>query len=197
MTSRGFAGLLGMLVGLAACRDGDAGARAAAPPVDSARPAAQVLAAFRQGLPETRELGGGYATDRDSLVARFVAALERADSAAFSPMMLDRAEFAWLYYETDPQAKPPYELPPEVMWMQSMQQGERGIGRALARFGGRPLEYRGYACGRHEDRGSIEVWTDCRLDVAGDGGGRVNVQLFGGIVGREGRYKLLSYANEL
>lgn len=196
MTSRSFAALAAVLLGLTACRGGDAEARAAVT-VDSARPASGALAQFRQSLPETRVLGGGFATDRDTLVARFVSALERADTSAFSPMMLDRAEFAWLYYETDPQAKPPYELPPELMWMQSMQQGERGIGRALARYGGRPLAFRGYTCERHEDRGSIEVWTDCRMDVVSDGGARMNVRLFGGIVEHAGRYKLLSFANEL
>lgn len=186
-----------LLAALGACRGADARARAAAAPVDSARPAARALAQFRQGLPETRELGGGFATNRDSLVARFVRALERADTTAFSPMMLSRAEFAWLYYETDPQAKPPYELPPEVMWMQSIQQGERGIGRALARFGGRPLAYQGFACDRHAPRGPITVWTGCSVSVLGEGGQRVSVQLFGGIVERGGRYKLLSYANDL
>ncbi|HKP74484.1 MAG TPA: hypothetical protein VJT67_03025, partial [Longimicrobiaceae bacterium] len=135
--------------------------------------------------------------NRDSLVRRFVAALESADSAAFMPMMLSRAEFAWLYYETDPQAKPPYELPPELMWTQQMQQGERGISRALGRYGGRPLAFRGYACARDEARGPNHVWTDCRLSVAGADGNRAEVRLFGGIVERGGRYKLLSYANEL
>ena len=180
-----------------ACRDGSAGEARAAVTVDSARPIPQALAQFRAPLPEVRELGGAFTENRDSLVARFVAALEAADSAAFMPMMLSRAEFAWLYYETDPQAKPPYELPPELMWSQQLQQGERGISRALARFGGRPLAYRGYACARDEPRGPNHVWTDCRLDVVDADGHRGEVRPFGGIIEHGGRYKLLSYANEL
>jgi hypothetical protein len=195
MNSRRAVLVLALAVG--ACRGGDAGGASAAVPVDSARPATRALAAFRAGLPETRELGGAYATERDSLVARFAQALQRADTAAFMPMMMSRAEFAWLYYPYDPQSRPPYELPPELMWEQTMAQGERGITRALQRFGGRPLQHRGYACGQEAVRGPNRVWTDCRLDVLDAAGRRVKVRLFGGIVEHGGRFKLLSYANEL
>lgn len=181
----------------AGCRGGGEGEARAAVRVDSARPVPQALAEFRAGIPSVGELSGGFADGRDALVRRFVAALEASDSAAFMPMTLSRAEFAWLYYETDPQAKPPYELPPELMWSQAMQQGEKGISRALERFGGRSLAFRGYACAREEDRAPNRVWTDCRLDVATADGARVNVRLFGGIVERAGRFKILSYANEL
>lgn len=174
-------------------RDADAAPAAA----DSARPASVALAAFRAGLPPVRELGGAWQPTRDALVERFAQALEHADTAAFMPMMMSRAEFAYLYYETNPQARPPYELPPELMWMQGMQQGEKGIGRALARFGGRPLHYRGYRCEREERQGRNRVWTGCRLDIATADGARVTPRLFGGIVERDGRYKILSYANEL
>jgi hypothetical protein len=184
-------------VGLAACGRGAPREADAAVRVDSARAVPQALARFREGLPEARELGGGYAADRDTLVRRFVAALERADTAAFMPMMLSRAEFAWLVYPDDPQSRPPYELPPELMWFQSMQQGEKGIGRALTRFGGRPLDFRGYACAKDEPRGSSHVWSGCTLDIALADGTRSRVRLFGGIVERGGRYKLVSYANEL
>jgi len=181
----------------AGCRGGEGGEARAAVRVDSARAVPQALAAFRAGVPETRELGGAFATDRDTLVSRFVRALERADTAAFMPMMMSRAEFAWLYYETDPQAKPPYELPPELMWSQAMAQGEKGIGRALGRFGGRPLAFRGYACAADERRGPNRVWSRCTLDVAAADGTRARVRLFGGIVERGGRYKIFSYSNEL
>jgi hypothetical protein len=184
-------------IGVAGCREGGAGEARAAVRVDSARTVPQALTAFRAGLPETRALGGAFATDRDTLVARFVRALERADTAAFMPMMMSRAEFAWLYYATDPQARPPYELPPELMWAQTMAQGEKGISRALGRFGGRPLAFRGYACARDERRGPNRVWSGCALDLATADGIRARVRLFGGIVERGGRYKIVSYANEL
>ena len=181
----------------AGCRGAGEGEARAAVRVDSARAVPQALTAFRAGLPRVSGLGGAYAGDRDALVRRFVAALEASDSAAFMPMMLSRAEFAWLYYETDPQAKPPYELPPGLMWSQAMQQGEKGISRALERFGGRPLAFRGYTCAREEVRAPNRVWTGCRLDVVSTDGARAKVRLFGGIVERGGRYKILSYANDL
>ena len=182
---------------MAGCRGGAAGEADAAVRVDSARAIPRALAEFRGQVPEVRELGGAYTVDRDSLVARFVAALERSDTAAFAPMAMSAAEFAWLYYADDPQAKPPYELPPDVMWFQRVEQGERGMSRALQRFGGRPLAYRGYACADSARLGANRVWRDCRVDVVGKDGTRAKVRLFGGIVERGGRYKLLSYANEL
>jgi hypothetical protein len=197
MTNRRVIAVLAIAVALGGCRGGRDGEAQAAVHVDSARAIPQALAEFRRSLPETRELGGAFATRRDSLVARFVAALERADTAAFVPMTMNRAEFAWLYYETDPQVRPPYELPPDLMWMQTMAQGEKGISRALRRFGGRPLGFRGYACARVDVRGPNRVWTQCRLEVAGRDGARVKARLFGGIIERGGRFKLFSYANEL
>jgi len=195
-TSRKAAALL-LLATTAGCHAGRGGQAEAAVRVDRARAVPRALAEFRRGLPETRELGGGFTTDRDSLVSRFVAALEQSDTAAFMPMTMSRAEFAWLYYADDPQSKPPYELPPDIMWYQRMQQGERGIIRALQKFGGRPLAYRGYACEDSARLGENEVWTQCRLDVTDGEGNRVKARLFGGIIQRGGRYKLVSYANEL
>lgn len=186
-----------LLAATAGCHGGKDGQAEAAVHVDSARAVPRALAEFRRGLPEPRELGGGFATDRDSLVSRFVAALQTSDTAAFMPMTMSRAEFAWLYYAYDPQSKPPYELPPDIMWYQRMQQGERGISRALQKFGGRPLAYRGYACEDSTRMGENEVWTKCRLDVVDAAGSRVKARLFGGIIQRGGRYKLVSYANEL
>jgi len=198
MKTRSIAALAAAMMMLtAACRGGGAAEARAAVPVDSARPIPQALAQFRAPLPPVRELGGAFAENRDTLVRRFVAALEAADSAAFTPMMMNRAEFAWLYYETDPQAKPPYELLPDLMWSQTLQQGERGISRALTRFGGRALAYRGYTCAHDAARGPNHVWTDCRLSVVDADGNRIDVRLFGGILERGGRFKLLSYANEL
>jgi len=186
------------LAALAGCGRGEAAETdARAVPVDSARPMKLALDAFRAGLPPTRELGGSYAADRDSLVRRFVSALERSDTAAFMPMMMSRAEFAWLFYEHDPQSKPPYELPPEVMWMQGMQQGERGIARALRDHGGRALALAGYACERQEPRGAARLWTGCLLDLRREDGSREKVRLFGGILEHGGRYKFSSYANDL
>jgi hypothetical protein len=188
------AGLAAALLG--GCGKGGNQAQAAVT-VDTVLPGRQALARFREGLPETDTLGGAYAADRDTLVSRFVTALERADTAAFMPMMMSRGEFAWLYYENDPQSKPPYDLPPELMWMQTMQQGERGIGRALTRFGGKPLQYRGYACESEAQRGPNHVWMQCLLDIADGEGKRVKARLFGGIIEHGGRYKIFSYANDL
>jgi hypothetical protein len=76
-----------------------------------------------------------------------------------------------------------------------VQSSEKGIGRALRRFGGERLVLRGYWCDAGPERqGPNLIWTGCvvRLDAAPDG-----LRLFGAIIERAGRFKFLSYANAL
>jgi hypothetical protein len=203
MNARSLLALAGAASLLAACGRGDAREAAPAAPVagvvDSAFTPAQALARFRAetpGAPVTA-LDDGSAPSRDSLVARFVVALERGDSAAFAPMLLTRREFADVYYETDPQALPPYELPPETMWMQMQSHSAQGLGRALLKYGGRPLGFHGYRCEGERVQGENRISTGCVLELRPRGGEPVTVRLFGGVMERGGRYKFLSYANGL
>lgn len=189
-----------LLLASSACGRGEAreGTPPPAAPVDSARATREALARFRAETPGTAaELGGAFATDRDTLVARVVRALERADTLAFEPMAVNRAEFAYLYYESNPQSRPPYELPPELMWMQMLEHNRKGVLRALDRFGGKPLGLRGYACEGEERQGENRVFTGCILRLRPEGGDTVSIRLFGAIIERGGRYKVLSYANDL
>lgn len=165
--------------------------------VDSLMSRDEELALFRKGLVEPAGFTGGAAS-RDELVRRYVRALERRDTAAFRDLVLARAEFAYLYYPTNPEARPPYDLSPGLMWFLLDGNGRKGIVRALDERGGRPLGYVGYACNRTPShQGANTVWAPCvvrRLQAPGD---TVGERLFGPIVERGGRFKFVSYANKL
>jgi hypothetical protein len=103
--------------------------------VDSALPGAVALSRFRAGLPVVSRLSRPAAS-RDALASRIADRIARADTAALAGMRIGAAEFAHLYYESTPQSRPPYELPPELMWLQMEQQSDRGLRRLLGRFGG-------------------------------------------------------------
>jgi hypothetical protein len=165
--------------------------------VDSVRPRAVELAEFRAGLEEPTHLNGG-ADSRDALVRGFLRALERRDTAALSGLLLTRAEFAYLYYPTNPEALPPYDLAPGLMWFLLEGNSRRGLAHLLEERGGRPLGAAWYACDETPSRqGANLVWTACvvrRLQATGD---TARERLFGPIVARHGRFKFVSFANRL
>jgi len=169
----------------------------AATVVDSALPLAEALRRFRQDLPEVTALQGG-ATTRDALVERFVHALEARDTAVLAALVLTRAEFAWLYYPTSRTATPPYELPPELAWLQLDLRGQRGIAAALETFGGRRLAYRGYVCPpRPVAEGRNRLWAPCLVRLVRPDGREERLRLFGTILERDGVWKFVSYSNRL
>lgn len=191
---------LALLVLAAACgsadADADAAPEAAPAVVDSARPREQAIRAFQaESGPAPAGLRGAPAPSADSLVARFASAVAQADTAALAGMVMDQGEFAHFFYAGSPQSLPPYELPPEIMWLQLSQQSERGFRRLMDRMGGRDVvAARGWACAREERQGADRVWSGCTVRVAGEAG---PVGVFGGIWEHAGAYKFVSYANDL
>jgi hypothetical protein len=169
---------------------------AAAPVVDSIHPPEEAMRRFREHLPVVSGLEDAERS-RDSLVRRLVRAVEGRDTAALRRIVMTRAEFAHLYYPTSPHARPPAQQPPALVWFLNSQASEKGVSRALDRFGGRSLEVRGYTCASSPRvEGGNTIWDDCRLHV-GAGGDTSSIRLFGGIIERDGRFKVLSYANDL
>jgi hypothetical protein len=164
--------------------------------IDSILPMEEHLRRFRDGIPEVTALAGG-ATSRDTLVAQFMRAVEARDTAFFRGALLSRAEFGWLYAPHHKYAKPPYELPTGLFWFQLQQSSEKGIGRLLERFGGRPLRYASYTCDRaaSEPIGAGTVHGGCVVRYDRPGVGADTAALFGGIFELNGRFKFLSYAN--
>jgi len=182
-------------VALAACGGSHApSAREAV--VDSAVSIDTLLSRFRSGLERPAGFMGG-AVSRDALIRRFVEATERADSAALRDLALTRAEFAWLYYPSLPEAAPPYELDPRLMWFMIETNSGRGLRSLLEERGGRPLGFVDYACAGQRRPGENTVWGPCtirRLQSPRDTTAEV---LFGPVVEHGGRFKLVSFANGL
>lgn len=165
--------------------------------VDSIIPLHEALRRFRAGLAPTDTLAGG-ARSPEALATRYVDALARQDTAAIRAMVLDRAEFAYLYYPTSDQARPPRAQAPALAWFLMQQNGEKGITRALRRIGGQPLELAGLTCDpapRQEEDNAL--WTGCVVTLrTADGTVTDPQRLFGSIIERDGRFKFVSYANQ-
>jgi hypothetical protein len=163
--------------------------------VDSIFTPEESVRRFRVGLPAVAGLSGG-ARSREGLVRKFVRAVERSDTATIRRLVLDRAEFAYLYYPSSPYAAPPYSQPPGLMWFQIQLNSEKGIVRVLRRFGGQPVPYKGHVCSAAPLRqGENRFWQECTMRLSAGGGTAVK-RLFGAIVERGGRFKFVSYAND-
>jgi len=175
-------------------------ASAAARPqyVDSARTIEEELRRFRATLTEEPTALEHGERSRDALIRRFVRALETSDTAALLALHLTRAEFAYLYYPFTQYTRPPYELSPALLWFLIEQNSEKGLVRLLRRYGGRPLGYVGYLCEQAPQlEGANHLWHECRIRRKVASGELIEERLFGSIMERDGRYKFVSYANDL
>jgi hypothetical protein len=165
--------------------------------VDSFVPREVALARFRQGSSRVAQLEHGAAT-KDALVSAFVRALGRRDTAELRRLLVSRDEFAWLYYPSSAQGLPPYSLNPDLMWFMLVEQGNRGLRRALNQLGGKQLGYTGLRCeGASTAEGENTLWGPCLVRWEQRSGDTVEAHLFGPILQRDGRYKFLSYGNKL
>lgn len=165
--------------------------------VDSALPADEALRRFRADLHEKSDsLIGGF-TSREALVRELLHALERGDTLALEPLVISRAEFAFLYYPTSPLSKPPYELSPSLMWFQLQESNRSAAFALLARRGGAPLGYVGHACARSEHHGENTIWSACYITRRMPDGSERRERLFGSIIERDGSYKFVALSNEL
>lgn len=198
--------VLGLCCVAAACNERLAAASAAnarsdaphvaAGVVDSSLPMPALLERFRRGVPRVEALRGSVTT-RDELVRRVVAAIAQRDTATITAATVDLAEYAWLYFPTTRVAQPPYEVPPALAWFQVQEKNRRGALRAMRELGGHRVVLRGYHC---DEMPTIEaenrVWTGCAVTISRDGETRAELELFGAILERGGRFEVLSYQND-
>jgi hypothetical protein len=197
MRIAGLAALLAAVVLGNGCADRDVRAESGrATVVDSAVPIEVALEQFRRDLPRPTGLTGGVAS-REELVRRFIAALEASDTAALRRMVLQKDEFAWLYYPTTAFARRPYELPPALLWFQMQGQTEKGASLLLSERAGAPLGYLGHDCASRREEGENRIYGHCVIRRVTASGDTVGDRLFGLVVERGGSYKFVSYANKL
>jgi hypothetical protein len=185
--------VLGVLA--AGCR-GAAPEAEAAVAVDSIHAPAEALSRFREGLPITGSLSGG-AGSRDSLVARFVDAVARQDTAAVRAMVLDRTEYGWIYFPSLQRMNPATRMQPEVMWMLHQQESEKGITRVLRRLGGGQARFGTYTCeaAPQVEQGS-RYWHACTIQTIAKDGETAPLKLFGSVIEHGGHWKIVSYSND-
>ena len=159
-------------------------------------PADEKLAQFRAGLAAPVRLSGGAAS-RDALIRRFVRAVEHRDTTAIRAMVLDRSEFAYLYYPSSPYTRPPTVQEAPLAWFLLVQNSQKGVTRVFNRFGGRHVQYVGHRCDPEPSReGANLLWHGCVVDLRTSTDGVVTRTLFGSIIERDGHFKFFSYRND-
>lgn len=165
--------------------------------IDSILPMPEYLRRFRQGLTEPTRLEGG-ATTRETLARDFLAAVAAQDSGAIGRLLVSRAEFAWLVFPQHIYSEPPYALDPAIFWMRLGQESDKGLQRTLQLYGTHTLGFRSLQCQRDTVQlkpGPAALWSSCKLTYRN--GSKVEThRLFGSMLERDGRVKLLSLANE-
>jgi hypothetical protein len=165
--------------------------------IDSILPIDEEVRRFRERVGRRADALEGGTDGRDALVASFVTAVERADTAALARMAIDAAEFIDLYYPHTMYTSRPYELSPSIVWLLVGQNGEKGLVRILRRLAGKPFGFEGYRCDpAPKIEGRNRLWDGCVLDRTANGQ-RESLRLFGSIIERDGRFKFVSYANDL
>ncbi len=164
--------------------------------IDSIIPLEESLRRFRVGLAVTTSLQHAMPS-RDSLVGALLASIARNDSVALGNMTVNRAEYAYLYYPTSVYARKPYQLAPDIAWMLNAQNNDKGLTRLLARYGGRVLTPKRYECRTLTTETANRHARDCSVTFTDQSNGKVLTQrLFGSIMERDGKFKVLSFAND-
>ena len=176
----------------------DGALHALPPAADSILPMQTMIARFQADLPVVDSLGSDAPRSIDELVTRFVEAVEDSSTVTLAALTLSRAEFAYLYFPTSIHARPPYAQPPSVNWLLLEQNSLKGRYRLLRRFGGTHLHVTTHHCaGTPLVQGANRIHETCVLRIRGEDGRTEDVRLFGSIVERDGRFKLLSLSNRL
>ena len=171
---------------------------ASTPAADSILPMQTMIARFQADLPVVDSLGPDAPRSIDELIARFVEAVQDSSTVALAALTLSAAEFAYLYFPASIHARPPYAQPPAVNWLLLEQNSLKGRSRLLRRFGGTRLYVTTHHCaGTPLVQGASRIHETCTLRIRGEDGRTEDVRVFGSIVERDGRFKLLSLSNRL
>ncbi|MEX2178471.1 MAG: hypothetical protein WD801_07155 [Gemmatimonadaceae bacterium] len=162
--------------------------------VDSIHPPEVALARFRERLARPAMLDG--ARSRDELLNRFMVAVRDTNRASLMALTINRAEFAYLIFPESRLYAAPYRHPPEIAWMMLRTGTSNGLRRLMARAAGglEPLSYRCPAPAEVE--GALRVTSKCVVRIR-EGGAEREVQLFGRIVERDGRWKFIALDGDL
>ena len=165
--------------------------------VDSTLSIEEELRRFRADLSSRPTALVDGESSRAALVTAFVRALERSDTASVQGLAITRAEYAYLVYPASPLMAPPYRHPPALAWFQLQMSNRTGITRLFRRLGGQRLGVIDHQCDAPPERQGVNtVWAGCVVRRVRAPGDTAREQLFGTILERDGRFKLLSLATQ-
>lgn len=166
--------------------------------VDSALPIDTLLARFRRTVADSPSTLVGGEASAERLAREFLRAISSNDTVSIRRLVVNRAEFAWVYYPHTKFTKPPYELGPDLLWFQMNEASEKGIVRALRRYGGSRMRFEALSCPDSvATEGPNRITTGCLLRFAASDSTARTLQMFGSLIERDGRWKFVSYANDL
>jgi len=153
---------------------------------------------FRAGGGPRRKALTGGAASRDDLARALFDALATYDTLTIRSLLLDRVEFADLYYPASRFARPPYRTPIGLIWTQIQLNSEKGITRAIRRLGGQPMKLIDVVCASPpETLGRSQLHDRCVTRYLTPAGDTASRRLFGAIIETAGRAKFVSYANDM
>lgn len=166
--------------------------------VDSALPIETLLHRFRATTIDTPSVLMGGAESPEALTRALLAALEAGDTIGVRDLAISRAEFAWLYYPHAKWTRPPYEMGPGLVWLQISASNDKGYVRLMRRYGGSRLRFESVACPDSGVReGPNVVISGCRVRFAAADSASREMRLYGSLLNRDGRYRFVSYSNDL
>ena len=171
---------------------------AIAPPpavVDSILPMEAMIARFQAAMPSQPAALENSASSRAELMDMLAAALRDSSAAGLYALRLSAPEFAYLYFPSSHFAREPYRHPPQLAWLMIEQNSIKGETRLLRRFGGGDIRFTRHTCPHPPVREGVNrLWQGCTVDMAAPVG---TLRLFGTIMERAGRFKFVSFANDL
>ena len=143
---------------------------------------------------EPRRLAGG-ARSTDALLRQYWALLATGDTLAMTPLIVSRAEYAFLYAPFSPEVAA--GLPPHVGWELILSQSGRGLTRALQVAAGAPAPLLGTLCSDvPRPIGAGQLYGPCGV-ILRRPSSVDTVWIVKSLYARGGIHKLLGLQNEL
>ena len=165
--------------------------------VDSVLPIEEHLRRFRASLTRQPDTLQFASPTLDALVRRWATAIGTSDTSAFDTMVIDAAEFAWLYYPESKMSKAPYEAPPGLLWGQFIASSNEGVRSALKLYGGKPMTVIATRCPAATIEGANRLHENCAVTIRSGTAEKREGRMFGTILERDGRFKFVGLANAL
>ncbi len=147
------------------------------------------------GAPPAAFTGGARSTD--DLLRRYWALLSTGDTLAMRPLIVTRAEYAYLYFPESGEGEA--GIPPAIGWELLLAQTGRGLTRALGAAGRAPSSVVATVCSAVSQRaGRSTIYGPCGVVIVHPGSAaRDTVWVVKTLIARDGVHKLMGLQNEL